>query len=67
MESSYKIISKIRNVYVHSSKLRKHFHKHKKKIEKIHRDSEKLINSFKMKKKGLPGYLLGNYYFLPIF
>ena len=34
-----------------------------KKIERIRMNSKKSINSFEMKKDGLPDYLLNNFYF----
>ena len=40
----------------------KHF-KNRNKIEKIRMDSEKSINSFKIKQDRLPAYLLNNYFF----
>ena len=42
--------------------------KNVKKIEKIHMDSEKLINSFEMKRKDRsPGYLWDNFFVLAMF
>ena len=35
----------------------------KKNLKKIHMDSEKLRNSFEIKKDRLPDYLLNNYFF----
>ena len=51
MESCYKNISKIRKVTVRFSKFKKKCAKTYKKIEKIHIDSEKSINSFKIEKR----------------
>ena len=58
MESCDKNISNIFNVTLTLKKFQKH-----KKIEKIHMDSEKLINLFEINKDSSPGYLCDNYFF----
>ena len=59
MKSSNKNISKIRNVILTLENFQKNF-QNAKKIEKIHMDSEKLINSLEKKKVRSPDCLWDN-------
>ena len=67
IQSPKKLLTTIRHLVAKYSNLG-HFSKISKKNEKIHIDLEKLINLFETKKKNkLPGFLLANHFFLPIF